>query len=108
MYNMNITFGNEIYGTDLGTLINKAIDNNEKYKIAKDENGSYIPDNKYSLKITIQMLSNGTTYEMEKIFEHKVEQFIELFNSSKFKASNVQYHETTGKISQIHFVQTKE
>lgn len=105
---MNTTFGNEIYGTDLGTLINKAMDNNEKYKIVKDENGSYIPDDKYSIKITIQMLSNETTYEMEKIFEHKVEQFIELFNSSKFKASNVQYHATTGKISQINFVQTKE
>lgn len=105
---MNIISGNEIYGTDLATLINKAVDNNEKYKIEKDENGNYIPDDKYSLKITIQMLSNETTYEMERIFEHKVEQFIELFNTSKFKASNVQYHELTGKISQIHFVQTKE
>lgn len=100
--------GNEIYGTELGTLINKAIDNNKKYNVLKGEDGIYKSDNKYSIKISIQMLSNETVYDMEKIFEHKVEQFIKLFNTSKFKASEVQYHSSTGRISQIYFVQTQE
>ena len=98
----------EIYGTELATLINKSIDNNQKYNIPKDENGIYIQDNNYSIKITIKMLATQEVYEMEKIFEYKVEQFIELFNNSKFKASNVLYHQNTGRISQIDFEQTQE
>ncbi len=98
----------DIYGTELATLINKSIDNNKKYNIEKDENGIYIPDNNYSIKITIKMLATQEVYEMEKIFDHKVEQFIELFNNSKFKANNVLYHENTGRISQIDFEQTQE
>lgn len=98
----------EIYGTELATLINKSIDNNKKYNVPKDENGIYIKDNNYSIKITIKMLATQEVYEMEKIFEHKVEQFIELFNNSKFKASKVLYHENTGRISQIDFEQTQE
>lgn len=99
---------NEIYGTELATLINKSIDNNKKYNVPKDENGIYISDNNYSIKITIKMLATQEIYEMEKIFDHKVEQFIELFNNSKFKANNVLYHENTGRISQIDFEQTQE
>ena len=108
MYNMNNTFGNEIYGTDLATLINKAVDNNEKYKVLKDENGKYIPDDKFSIKITIQMLANDLTYDMETIFNNDVERFIELFNSSRFQSDIVQYHKLTGRIRNIHFIQTKE
>lgn len=98
----------EIYGTELATLINKSIDNNIKYNIQKDENGNYIQDGNYSIRITIKMLATQEIYEMEKIFDHKVEQFIELFNNSKFKASKVLYHENTGRISQIDFEQTQE
>ncbi len=36
--------GKEIYGADILTIINKAIDNNEKYEIKKDENSEYIDD----------------------------------------------------------------
>ena len=97
-----------IYGTDLATLINKAIDNNKKYNIPKDANGLYIPDDKYSIKITIHMLSNEENYEMETIFEHDIQQFVELFNSSKFKADKIEYHFNTGRISQINFSQTQE
>ena len=48
----------EVPGVDITTLINKAISNNEKYQISKDENGLYVDDGKYSIKIyiTIKMI----------------------------------------------------
>ena len=44
----------EIYGTDVGTILNKAIDHNETYQIKKDEQGIYIPDDENSIKIEIK------------------------------------------------------
>lgn len=38
-----------LYGADVLTIINKAIDNNESYNIEKDENGFYINDRKICL-----------------------------------------------------------
>ena len=45
----------EITGVTLTSIINKAIDNNEKYKISKDNNKTYINDNEYSIEITIKV-----------------------------------------------------
>jgi hypothetical protein len=44
-----------ITGVTLTSIINKAIDNNEKYKISKDNNKTYINDNEYSIEITIKV-----------------------------------------------------
>ncbi|MCI8276605.1 MAG: hypothetical protein HFJ46_01510 [Clostridia bacterium] len=54
-------------GLDITTVINKAVNNNEKYNISKDENGLYITDNENCIKIYITMIINGKTYPMEKI-----------------------------------------
>ena len=35
-------------GLDITTIINRAISNNEKYAIAKDEEGLYVLDDEYS------------------------------------------------------------
>ena len=45
----------ELTGVDITTLINKAISNNEKNNIAKDENGLYIENEENSIKIYITM-----------------------------------------------------
>ena len=55
----------EVSGVDITTLINKAISNNEKNNIAKDENGFYIENEENSIKIYITMIINGKTYPME-------------------------------------------
>ena len=47
---------NDLIGLDIATLINKSIDNNEKYEITKDEDGVYIPDDEYSVKLYIKMI----------------------------------------------------
>ncbi len=57
-----------IYGTELATLINKAIDNNNKYEVQKDESGLFIDNGQNSVLITIQMMGSSQIYEMEKVF----------------------------------------
>ena len=57
----------EFYGNELATIINRAIDNNEKNKIPKDSNGRYIEDEMYSIKVDIYITDNETTYSMETI-----------------------------------------
>lgn len=98
----------EIFGTELVTLINKAIDNNKTQEVQKDENGFYIANKTNSILITIQMLNVEESYQMEKIFALGTQQFIELFNSSRFKSEKVTYHEETGRIATILFQQVAE
>ena len=81
-----------IFGTELATLINKAIDNNKRLEIPKDENGFYISNDTDSILITIQMLNIEESYQMEKIFALGTSPFVELFNSSMFKSEQVTYH----------------
>ena len=90
-------------GLDITTLINKAIDNNEKYEINKTENNRYIEDDKYSVKIQIKMKSNDKTYDMEQIYILGTEKFITLFGDVTFKCTNIEYHSKTGRISKMVF-----
>ena len=98
----------EIFGTELATLINKAIDNNKRLEIPKDKNGFYISNEKDSILISVQMINLEESYQMEKIFALGTEQFIELFNSSRFKSEEVTYHNQTGRIATILFKQVAE
>ena len=42
----------EIYGAELTSIINKAIDNNSKNQVEKDKKGNYIDNNQNSIKKT--------------------------------------------------------
>ena len=95
----------EIYGTDVGTILNKAIDHNETYKIKKDEQGIYIPDDENSIKIEIKFSLNETIYLMETIYKVGTTEFIRNFNTATFKGEVIAYHEKTGKISKIRFTE---
>jgi len=98
----------EIYGTELAALINKAIDNNKKYGVEADEFGYYISNETDSILINIQMMNVEEPYQMERIFALGTEQFVELFNSSRFKSESITYHEKTGRIATIFFRQVRE
>lgn len=93
----------KLYGLDIITVINKAIDNNEKYEISKDSNGLYIADDLYSIKINIVLKANEKTYPMEKINAVGIEAFVQNFGIIEFKCSDVKYHKKTGRISEITF-----
>lgn len=104
-FNSDYEFYNnrDILGTDITTLINKAIDNNEKYSIEKDKNNVYIPDDKYSVKIYIHMIINDKTYPMESLVETSLTEFTKYFGEVNFKCSDIKYHEKTGRISEMVF-----
>lgn len=94
-------------GLDITTLINKATSNNEKYEISKDEEGYYILDDKYSIEIYITMIINEKTYKMERINALGMNAFIEYFGPVGFKCTNVEYHESTGRIASMTFEATE-
>ena len=98
----------EIYGIDLGSIINKAVDKNTKNNIQKDENNIFIKNDTNSIEIEVAMKETDTTYKtvrMEQIYNKGTELFIQLFIDIKFKCSKVEYHDSTGKIKYMLFEQ---
>ena len=98
----------EIYGIDLGSIINKAVDKNAKNNIQKDENNIFIQNDTTSIEIEVAMKETDTTYKtvrMEQIYNKGTELFIQLFIDIKFKSSKVEYHDSRGKIKYILYEQ---
>ena len=100
-YQFEQYFDKEIYGAEVATIINKAIDNNEQYNISKDSKGKYLPDNAYCLKVIIKFKDIDTLYEMESINNAGVEGFVSNFNTSIFKIIEYEYNETTKRIGKL-------
>lgn len=95
-----------VNGLEVTTVINKAIDNNEKYDVKKDKNGYYIEDEN-SVEIEIKMIINDKTYPMERIKEIGMENFTEFFGEVNFKCTGIQYHEENNKVSKMTFESTE-
>lgn len=91
-----------LYGTDITTVINKAVNNNEKYKIQKDENGLYKEDENYSIKIYINLEEEGSIYPMESFYKVGITDFTKYFGELKFKCIKTEYKEN-GRISTMYF-----
>ena len=92
----------EILGTDITTLINKAIDINEKNNIQKDEKGLYLQNSENSVKIYIKMKFTENVYPMESFYTAGINDFTKYFGGINFKSSKIDYHEN-GRISSITF-----
>ena len=93
----------EILGTKLATLISKAIDQNEKNMVQKNERGYYIENETNSIKIDLKMTTINKTFPMEEIYNNKLTNFVQNFSMIKFKCTNIEYHKRTGKISKLVF-----
>lgn len=94
-------------GLDITTIINRAISNNEKYAIAKDEEGLYVLDDEYSIEIYVTMIINETTYRMERIEDLGMNSFVAYFGEVSFKCTDVQYHQKTGRVASMTFEATE-
>ncbi|MNT44475.1 hypothetical protein D3C72_1810040 [compost metagenome] len=101
-------YNNEITGTDVATLINKAIDSNSINDVQKDSNNKYIQNDQNSIVITIHMLDTDTVYDMESIYLNDITKFLEFYGSIKFKCSNVEYHDKTKKVKSLYFEQVTQ
>lgn len=109
-FNSEFEFYNResVFGTDVTTIINKAINNNEKYNVPKDEQKQYIADDEYSIKIYVYMMINQTTYPMEMLNDRGLKEFTQYFGEVEFKCTDVKYHEKNGKIAEMTFAATQE
>lgn len=62
----------QIYGADVLTIINKAIENNTGHDIQKDEEGMYKEDDTYSVKVDIILLSTDKDGNINEV-KHPME-----------------------------------
>ena len=95
----------EILGTSLITLINKAIDSNNKNNIGLDDDNLYIDNGTTSIKIEVKFTESDETYPMERIGKLGSEQFMKNYATMSFKCINKQYHEKTNNIKYMLFEQ---
>lgn len=95
----------EIYGIDIASIINKAVDKNIKNEIQKNDKGFFIQNDENSIEIEVYLTEGDDIYKMEQIYKQGTEQFVQFFIDAKFKSSKVEYHEKTGRIKYILFEQ---
>lgn len=100
--------GQEIYGAEIATLINKVTEQNEKNNVQKDQKGYYIDNGTNSIKIDLKMITVEETYPMELIYKNNITNFVKNFNVILFKCTNIEYHKQTGKISKLTFEQIEK
>ncbi len=95
----------EIYGTELTTIINKAIDNNQDYEVQKDDKGKFINNDKDYIQIDINMLDNEKTYSMEALYRRGMDKFVQYYSEIIFKCTKLEYHKATNKVKYLLFEQ---
>lgn len=94
-----------ILGSSLMTLINKAINQNEKQELPKDKQNRYIENEENSIRIEIKFLESDKIYDMEAIASLGSEQFIKNYNSMQFQCTKKEYHTKTKQIKYMLFEQ---
>ena len=95
----------QVLGTDVISLINKAIDNNDKNEVQKDSNGQYIDNGKNSVQIEIKFLELDKTISMEAINGQGYTQFVHNFGTYNFKCTKIEYHNSTKNVKYMYFEQ---
>lgn len=94
----------QILGTELTTFINKAVDNNKKYNVSKDEQGFYIQNDTNSIEIEIKITDDDNLYKMETLYGGGMVNFVQYYNSIYFECTNIKYNKL-GKVSYLLFEQ---
>lgn len=94
----------EITGRELTSVINKAVNNNEKNKVAKNENKIYEKNDETSISIDILMSDNETTYKMETIYNGGMVTFIQYYGDILFECTKIEYN-SKGKVCYMVFEQ---
>ncbi len=97
--------GKQIKGSDLTSLINKAVDNNEKNEVLKDEKGKYLNNDSNSIQIDIKMIDTDETYQMETIYNGGMEKFMQFYGEIEFQCTKIEYHQATKKVKYMLFEQ---
>lgn len=90
--------------TDFISIMNKAIENNNKHEIQQNEEKEYIEDDKYSIKIYLRLDDREELIPMEVLMlsdsgGSKV--ISELFADIVYRYDSIEYHELTGRVKKI-------
>ena len=77
---------NELIGTEVASVINQAVDDNEYERIKKDENGKYIQNDENSINIEVKIteFSEEQIYTMETLYNGGIEQFVKYYGQILF------------------------
>lgn len=94
----------EIYGNEVATIINKAIDSNEKNNIQKGDSGFYINNDINSINIDIKIIDNNTIYKMETIYNGGISEFVQNYGEIQFKCTKIEYN-SLNKVNYLLFEQ---
>ena len=92
-----------LLGSEVASLINKAIDNNEKNRILKSDKDIYQDDGKYSVQIFVKLEKDGEYFTMERINALKITEFVKNFSLQDFKCTSIEYHKETKRVSKVYF-----
>ncbi len=95
----------EFFGTELATIINLAIDNNEKNNITKDTSGKYVTDDLYSVRVDVYMTDTQKTYSMETLNAGEISNLVNNYSNIQFKCTKVEYHKSNKRISYLYIEQ---
>lgn len=98
----------EVYGPDLATIINRAMNENEKNKVQKDNKGIYLDNNTNSINIEVKMSDDNQIYKAETFYNSGIQNFINYYRNIKFKCVDIKYHESTHKVKYMLFEQLTE
>ena len=108
----NLEFENylneEVSGTDLATVINRAVDSNKKNEVERNNKGIYINNDTNSISIEIKMIDDDSIYQMETIYNGGIQNFINYYSNIKFKCVEIKYHSSTNKVKYMLFEQITE
>ena len=94
----------EVSGRELTTVINRAVNNNEKNNLSKDEFGLYIQNDSNSIKIEIVILDTETTYQMETLYNGGMVNFIQYYGDIFFECTKIEYN-SKGRVAHMIFEQ---
>ena len=103
-------YNKQIIGTDLASVINKTMDNNEKYNITKDDSGYFIENDTNSIKVFVELIyqDDYTTLDAEQIFNNGIENFVRVYSTANFKCTKISYHKKTSNVETVTFTEVNE
>lgn len=89
---------------DFISIMSKAIENNENYDVKKDNDGMYIEDDKYSIKIFLKLDDRENLIPMESLMQSESGgSYVvsRLFSEIIYKYESMTYHKETGRVKEI-------
>lgn len=100
----------QMLGTELVSVINRVQDINSKNNIEKDSDGLYIENEENSIKMYIKLKyeDDYSVLEVERILNNGIENFIKNYSTASFKCEEITYHEKTGNVKSLTFIETDD